>query len=80
MREWRPAARTRAFLDALTVWDVTRLAGLAEVATERAGVGANEVRTWLAAGAAGGGKPFDTVSYEPVEKWITGMGLAMSRR
>jgi 2,3-dihydroxyphenylpropionate 1,2-dioxygenase len=70
----------RAFLDALTTWDATRLAELAAVATEQAGVGANEVRTWLAAGAAGGGKPFECVSYEPVEKWITGMGLAISRR
>ncbi len=42
-----------------------------------AGVGVNEVRTWLAAYAAGA-KPLDRVAYEPVREWITGMGIAMS--
>ncbi|WP_174575588.1 3-carboxyethylcatechol 2,3-dioxygenase [Nocardia miyunensis] len=70
----------QAFLDALTSWDTSRLAELATVAHEQAGVGANEVRTWLAAGAAGGGEPFERIAYEPVQKWITGMGLAISRR
>jgi len=67
-----------AFLDAMASWDTTRLVDLVRVARAEAGVGANEVRTWLAAGAAGGGKPFETIAYEPVEKWITGMGLAIS--
>jgi len=39
-----------------------------------AGVGANEVRTWIAAIAAGQ-TPMQTVVYEPVPEWITGMGL-----
>lgn len=57
-----------------------RRAGLlTDDARAQAGVGANEVRTWLAAGAAGGGKPLDAVVYQPVEEWITGMGLAVSR-
>lgn len=42
-----------------------------------AGVGANEIRTWLAAYAAGG-KPLRTVVYESVRMWVTGMGIAVS--
>lgn len=40
-----------------------------------AGVGAHEVRTWIAAVAAGA-TPMETVAYEPVPEWITGMGVA----
>jgi 2,3-dihydroxyphenylpropionate 1,2-dioxygenase len=43
-----------------------------------AGVGANEVRTWIAAIAAGN-LPMETVVYEPVREWITGMAIAASR-
>ncbi|RHW28960.1 3-carboxyethylcatechol 2,3-dioxygenase [Nocardioides immobilis] len=39
-----------------------------------AGVGAHEVRTWIAAVAAGA-TPMETVAYEPVPEWITGMGV-----
>jgi 2,3-dihydroxyphenylpropionate 1,2-dioxygenase len=42
-----------------------------------AGVGANEVRTWIAAIAAGS-LPMETVVYEPVREWITGMAIAAS--
>jgi 2,3-dihydroxyphenylpropionate 1,2-dioxygenase len=68
----------RAFLDALAGWDSTTLLSLTDNAHAQAGAGANEVRTWLAAGAAGGGRPLDAVVYEPVEEWITGMGLVVS--
>ena len=68
-----------AFLEALNEPDLSRLADLTDAARSLAGVGANEVRTWLAAVAAGGGDPLSPVVYEPVEEWITGMGLAMSR-
>lgn len=50
---------------------------LAELTAEeiaRAGVGANEVRTWMAAVAAGSTR-METVAYEPVPEWITGMGI-----
>jgi 2,3-dihydroxyphenylpropionate 1,2-dioxygenase len=40
-----------------------------------AGVGGNEVRTWIAAVAAGA-TPMETIVYEPVREWITGMGIA----
>ncbi|WGL54091.1 3-carboxyethylcatechol 2,3-dioxygenase [Nocardioides sp. BP30] len=39
-----------------------------------AGVGAHEVRTWIAAVAAGD-TPMEIVAYEPVPEWITGMGV-----
>jgi 2,3-dihydroxyphenylpropionate 1,2-dioxygenase len=41
------------------------------------GVGAHEVRTWIAAVAAGR-TAMRTVVYEAVPEWITGMGLAMT--
>ena len=40
--------------------------------------GANEVRTWIAAIAAGN-LPMETLIYEPVREWITGMAIAASR-
>jgi len=40
------------------------------------GVGAQEVRTWIAAIAAANFPATDTI-YEPVSEWITGMGIAM---
>jgi 2,3-dihydroxyphenylpropionate 1,2-dioxygenase len=67
-----------AFLDALGRWDRAGLAELAGHAQARAGAGANEVRTWLAAGAAGGGIPLRTLGYQPVREWITGMAVATS--
>jgi NAD(P)-dependent dehydrogenase (short-subunit alcohol dehydrogenase family) len=36
-------------------------------------------RTWVAAQFTGG-RPLATVVYEPVEEWITGMGVAASAR
>ena len=54
------------------------LGQLTEADIEPAGVGANEVRTWIAAIAAGN-LPMETVVYEPVREWITGMAIAASR-
>ncbi len=82
--EGLPAARLkirpdwdRAVLAALAEDDRNALADLVDHATERAGAGGHEVRTWLAAAAAGGGA-LATVAYEPVPDWITGMGVAAS--
>lgn len=44
----------REVLQAMSAWDVSALVDLVDTAHARAGAGANEVRTWLAAGAAGG--------------------------
>ncbi|MFF4767347.1 3-carboxyethylcatechol 2,3-dioxygenase [Streptomyces sp. NPDC001255] len=63
-----------AFLEAVAGWDEPALVSLAERATDEAGVGANEVRTWLAAGATGGAG-LRTVRYQPVREWITGMAV-----
>ena len=65
-------------LEAMSVWDLEALARLIDSAHTRAGAGANEVRTWVAAGAAGGGTPVMPRVYEPVPEWITGMAVATS--
>ena len=65
-------------LDAMASWDLDALIRLVDTAHVRAGAGANEVRTWLAAGAAGGGRPVTPLVYEPVPEWITGMAVATS--
>jgi 2,3-dihydroxyphenylpropionate 1,2-dioxygenase len=65
-------------LDAMSNWDVAALIRLVDAAHVRAGAGGNEVRTWLAAGAAGGGQPVTPLVYEPVPEWITGMAVAAS--
>lgn len=65
-------------LDAMSAWDIEALIKLVDTAHSRAGAGANEVRTWLAAGAAGGGRPVTPLVYEPVPEWITGMAVATS--
>ncbi|WP_019546629.1 3-carboxyethylcatechol 2,3-dioxygenase [Streptomyces sulphureus] len=85
IEEGREAARKkirpdwdRAFLEAMASWDENSLTTLTDEATARAGVGANEVRNWLAAAAAGGAEPLHTIRYEPVEEWITGMAVASS--
>jgi 2,3-dihydroxyphenylpropionate 1,2-dioxygenase len=65
-------------LQAMSEWDMSALIDLVDAAHARAGAGANEVRTWLAAGAAGGGKPVKQLVYEPVPEWITGMAVATS--
>ena len=66
----------RRFLDAIERWDVDKLTLMTDGATAEAGVGANEVRTWLAATAAGATQGLRTLVYEPVAEWITGMAVA----
>lgn len=68
-----------AFLSAVTSWDEAELVALTARASEDGGVGANEVRTWLAAAAAAG-MPLERAGYEAVEEWITGMGAVVSRQ
>jgi 2,3-dihydroxyphenylpropionate 1,2-dioxygenase len=64
-----------AFLAALRAGDWSTLERLSVDEIESAGVGANEVRTWLAAFAAAQPSSLLT-AYEAVPAWITGMGLA----
>ena len=67
----------RTFLDAMERADLDWISGLDSADVLLGGVGANEVRTWAAASAAIG-RPLQTVAYEPVPEWITGMGLAVA--
>lgn len=65
------------FLQRLTSADPTWARQVTQESIDPAGIGANEVRTWLAAYSAAS-VPMRTVAYEPVLDWITGMGVAMS--
>lgn len=65
------------FLAALERNDQAWLEGLTESDIAPAGVGANEVRTWVAAQALGD-QQMTTLAYEPVPDWITGVGVAVS--
>lgn len=63
----------RAFLRRICE-DPGSLASFTNADIAPAGVGAHEVRTWIAAIAAGA-TPMEAVTYEPVPEWITGMGV-----
>jgi 2,3-dihydroxyphenylpropionate 1,2-dioxygenase len=63
----------RWFLGVLTSGDLERIFALSDAELQaRAGNGAHEVRTWLAALGAWG-RPVGALAYEPVRKWVTGM-------
>jgi len=67
----------RRFLSRLGEPDTRWAHALTQADIDPAGIGADEVRTWLAAYAAGR-KPLRTVAYEPVREWVTGVGVAIS--
>ncbi|WP_284438259.1 hypothetical protein [Nocardioides marmotae] len=67
----------RRFLANIATTERGWIADMEPTMVEEAGCGANEVRSWLAAWAAGG-RPLRTVAYEPVTEWITGMGVVAS--
>jgi len=60
----------------MAITDIRQYVHLTAADIEPAGVGANEVRTWIAAIAAGN-LPLETVVYEPVREWITGMAISI---
>ncbi|MDF3282979.1 MULTISPECIES: hypothetical protein [unclassified Gordonia (in: high G+C Gram-positive bacteria)] len=66
----------RSILDAMTRADLGWSHDLTQDELDRRGGGANEIRTWAAAWAAAGNAKADFTSYELVEPWITGMGVA----
>lgn len=66
----------RALLARMADGDADCFSSLAQADIDSRGGGANEVRTWAAAWAAGGSPAATFTSYEPVEPWITGMGVA----
>ncbi|WP_433803802.1 hypothetical protein [Actinomycetospora sp. CA-084318] len=71
-----------------TDWDYRMLAMLASAHEDMAGLnpedlapgggGGQEIRTWIASAFACA-RPLQTVAYQPVPEWITGMGIAASK-
>jgi 2,3-dihydroxyphenylpropionate 1,2-dioxygenase len=62
------------FLDALAKGDLEQLFAMDDQQLQKtAGNGAHELRTWIAAAAAWSG-PIERLAYEPVRRWVTGMG------
>ncbi|MEO7398977.1 MAG: 3-carboxyethylcatechol 2,3-dioxygenase [Ilumatobacteraceae bacterium] len=66
----------RGFLERLGTDDARWLEGFDQSAIDRGGIGANEVRTWIATRNALDA-PLRTLAYEPVPEWITGMAVAI---
>lgn len=69
----------RGVLDAIARGDAQSLARVRQEEIDPRGGGANEIRTWAAAWAAAGAPAAEFTSYEAVEPWITGMGVAFGR-
>ncbi|MFN2538074.1 MAG: 3-carboxyethylcatechol 2,3-dioxygenase [Mycobacteriales bacterium] len=65
------------FLDRISSPEWAELGTLTAADLLPAGTGGAEVRTWIATAFAGAA-PLQTVAYEPVTDWITGMGIAVS--
>jgi 2,3-dihydroxyphenylpropionate 1,2-dioxygenase len=62
------------FLDTLIKGDLEPLLAVDDEKLEEiAGNGAHELRTWIAAAAAWSG-PIEQLAYEPVRRWVAGMG------
>lgn len=59
--------------------DTTWVDAITHDEIQTAGVGAHELRTWFAAYTAGG-LGMETIAYEPVREWLTGMGISLSVR
>ncbi len=68
----------RDFLDRMESGDPARLTAYQQNDIDRAGNGADEIRTWLVAAGAAGSR-FDTLVYEPVPAWLTGTAVAAAR-
>jgi hypothetical protein len=66
----------RWFLDVLERGDIEAVLDLPDEELELAGNGAHEIRSWLAVAGAVAPARGQTMSYEPIYPWITGMGVA----
>ncbi len=68
----------RAFLEHLETGRLAEYASWTDQQIEeRAGNGGQEIRTWMVmAGAAGHGKG-RTLTYQPIDEWLTGMAVAL---
>jgi len=56
--------------------DIDQLVRFLDQRMEPAGNGTAEVRNWLTAHAAVGGKGFDMIGYHPYPEWYVGCGFA----
>jgi aromatic ring-opening dioxygenase catalytic subunit (LigB family) len=65
----------RRFLALLAAGDDGALIDYASAHVDEAGNGAEEIRTWLMAHGAAGGR-FQEIYYKPMPNWYTGIGLA----
>lgn len=52
------------------------LARMDQTELDAAGNGANEIRAWLMVAAAVKGYAFETLAYEPVPEWVTGIAIS----
>jgi hypothetical protein len=66
----------RWFLDLLERGDLDSVLDMPDDELELAGNGAHEIRSWLAIAGAVTPSRAQTLSYEPIYPWITGMGVS----
>ena len=66
----------RWFLDVLERGDIDAVLDLPDSELELAGNGAHEIRSWLAVAGACAPIRSQTMAYEPIYPWITGMGVS----
>jgi aromatic ring-opening dioxygenase catalytic subunit (LigB family) len=65
----------RWFLGRLAAGRLEDVLSLTDAEIEQAGNGAHEIRSWLTVAGAVPGKPARVLAYEPVQAWVTGMGV-----
>lgn len=65
-----------AFLQLLAEGDDERLLAYASTHVNEAGNGAEEIRMWLVAHGAAGGRGYRTIYYKGLEDWYAGIGVA----
>ncbi len=86
LSHWVGVARTgdidvefdRRVLDRFGNGRARELADLTQAELEAAGNGANELRAWLAVAAAVDSASFQTLAYEPVPQWSTGIAITQA--
>jgi len=67
----------RWFLDRLERGEIEEILAMPDSEVELAGNGTHEIRSWLAVAGAMAPLNATKLAYEPVQPWITGMGVAV---
>ena len=65
----------RWFLDRLTRGDLDDVLSMPDEELEMAGNGAHEIRSWLTIAGVAEPVTAEVLAYEPIDPWITGMGV-----